>query len=534
MEYQLDDDIEFNLQKIIYKSGSDIITMFPIDYYFVENIYPVFIYKLEYNDISANITFYMSNGKTNGYRGNLLLPFLCIKSDDKYDSCPISDIKQNMYGLVYKLIGCDNINIHIINEKLKVNAINIINEKQKKNEVNILYDEIERLTTFSRVQGSGVITVLQRITDFAILLLNLANKKIISLNKKFIDTDNINDIINNIDTIDERLFVPYSNIDKSIIQFNQDSIQNFIQKPVNEIELNQIQNINKLPLIFRKLLVHKLHNLSKYIIDNKKFTIEYVNIKFSQLKKVSYNEFNNVLQICVNNQLRQEYKDNYIKFNEISTIFANLYKTDTKDDDINELRDIIKDGLCKKIEDNLKIYEIKCDNKLNNILFLTNLEKEHYNKIYNKYITFLFNPKMLNFLEEKNEIFQLKPEFVDKFTIKFRLSQIGIDNYERINTLIERIKLLLISYSYKDQEEINTTAVKNLDRELYKIINKNIIVNLIDDNIVLQYLTFLNESFYKLSKLCIQLYDISAKYEHKYLKYKYKYLELKNEKKIIL
>ena len=166
MEYQLDDDIEFNLQKIIYKSGSDIITMFPIDYYFVENIYPVFIYKLEYNDISANITFYMSNGKTNGYRGNLLLPFLCIKSDDKYDSCPISDIKQNMYGLVYKLIGCDNINIHIINEKLKVNAINIINEKQKKNEVNILYDEIERLTTFSRVQGSGVITVLQLILKY--------------------------------------------------------------------------------------------------------------------------------------------------------------------------------------------------------------------------------------------------------------------------------------------------------------------------------------------------------------------------------
>ena len=103
------------------------------------------------------------------------------------------------------------------------------------------------------------------------------------------------------------------------------------------------------------------------------------------------------------------------------TGFAKLYKTDTSDNAENELRDIIKDGICKRIEDNLKVYEIKCNNKFDMIVFLTNLEKDYNDKIYNKYINYLFNQEMLIYLTSVNGIYQIKSEFAKIIHRKYKL-----------------------------------------------------------------------------------------------------------------
>ena len=477
-------DTEFNLQKITYTNGTDIITMTPIDFFYVENLYPVIIYQLTYNDVSSNLTFYMSNGKTNGYRCNLLLPFLCFNAHDNYDSCPSSE-KYNSYGLLYKISGCDNININIINDK-------IIKSVKNKNEIQQLYNFAQK--------GTGIITVLPRITDFAILILNLANPKITSLR------------IKNIDDIDERLYIPFDSANISESQYDIHTKQDFL----TGIELSKISNINeinRISLEFRKYLTYKLYELSQYIHDEH-FKIEYIHKPFSEFKKMSYSEFNKLMQICLNYDINPHLRSNYAKFSEISTQFANIYKTNTFSQKENELRDVITGGICKKIEDSFTAFGLTCPKKLDVLKFLQNLHIT-YQKILAIYNS-IFSMEILNKLNTNNGVY-----------FKFNLTPIGIENYKEINKLLRQIGSLLLNNVYTDQEEINMKIAQNIDNELYKFEHKqlNIFTYITDDNIE-YYLKYIKDTYTKLEKLFENLYDSS--YRQKYLKYKQKYIKLKN------
>lgn len=191
----------FKLQKITYNINDDIndntnIILEPIEGYIVNNTQPVFIYKIKFNNTEAIIPLYMSDGKTNGFRSNMLFPFLCMKTDDVMDSCPESSSHIEMpFGVIYKLTGCNNINLDDMNKEIYDNTIKYYKQNPDKNPV-----EIDKLQYFKE-SGKGVFSVLDRITDFSIMILNLANYKFINL-PNLMDKDlPIFDI--------EKYFVPY-------------------------------------------------------------------------------------------------------------------------------------------------------------------------------------------------------------------------------------------------------------------------------------------------------------------------------------
>ena len=169
----------FDLQDITFTEGNDRFKMEPIEFYYTKRIRisrPIFFYKFTHeklddvtNKIEAIIPLYMSDGKTNSYRGNLLLPFLCIQSDDNTDSCPIDPYNRYPYGMVYKLDPCKDIDGVLIHKNIIDNIKRMYdtdgNEYEKTEEYINLHEK--------NLQGKDLFSVLPRMESFILFLLNI-------------------------------------------------------------------------------------------------------------------------------------------------------------------------------------------------------------------------------------------------------------------------------------------------------------------------------------------------------------------------
>jgi hypothetical protein len=105
--------------------------------YRIATIYKIY-YKDKNGEINTNIRYYLSDGKTNHFRSNLLLPFLCIREEDKDEintkdnnetNCLLS-ITENGYnarGLLYKLLACNHLTFIFFENRLKTEVNNIPN-----------------------------------------------------------------------------------------------------------------------------------------------------------------------------------------------------------------------------------------------------------------------------------------------------------------------------------------------------------------------------------------------------------------------
>jgi hypothetical protein len=114
--------------KIIIEFNNDTIILEPTEPSKVSSYY-IFIYNLKYinslhpeKNIVSEIPFYLSDGGTNKFRCNSLLPFICFNENDISKNKDISGIsgtcpivtenrKYTQIGLLFKYKSCRHVNL---------------------------------------------------------------------------------------------------------------------------------------------------------------------------------------------------------------------------------------------------------------------------------------------------------------------------------------------------------------------------------------------------------------------------------------
>ena len=365
---EINDD-EYNIiiqPKKIYYCSDEISKMFFI-------IYEIIIKNIKLNITKINyIPYYLSDGRTNGFKCNMLFPFLCVSTFDtiknKYPfdinqtNCPIiinTQTKHNPSGLVYKLIGCNNINIQkieysidkdIINYEKNIKKIIIDSENIKKeNPDEHIQQEIERnikinIEKLIRLdkeladleenfkQNNDMKTVLMRIISILDFLIAISTKKITNLSDKIINIDNLEEFEKY-----EHNFIP--TMEKSYI----DTIEE------KDIEL-------KYKKTYRKLLMRYFVYFNKLLSENSKIKISYKKYNYDTLDNII--QLNRILSICEGNNISYNAKKSFNSYILTSKIIHKIFKKN------NILRNILlKNDICKvtKIEDILNSWGSSCN-----------------------------------------------------------------------------------------------------------------------------------------------------------------------------
>ena len=491
-------DIKFYLPNIRYTFESNIFIFEPIKFLYIEGKFPVFIYKIKYNENEGFLPLYMSDGKTNGFRCNLLLPFICFKTVNENDTCPLSEMTHSN-GLVYKLKLCENYNVDEIKNMILTDSYKLefiknfyditeeVAEKIKTNEINDL--------KVLGLDGKGLMTILDRINNFILLIINLLNKKIIELEK-------------NKNVYDERFIIPTDNND--IIQYDiLYHIENLSHRePIKKSYIYRLKLIEYLILMKNELIKESSDILYYNFIEK----------NFSELEKINYEDYNKYINICVDNSIRENYNDNFMLINKISNDFIDLYKINIPE---SIFIDDFRQNQCNLV-DSFDLFHLTCNKNLKNIKSYFLKFSYLYNHLYEKYNTY----------------FDSRQEFYKKIIFESNITNADKESIENITRKYNDLFLSLFTY-IKNLKNININIeidILLLDEYVNYILNYNEIPD--DKNITKKHIenveSLLNEYYIKIEK---KFEEIKNKIEQsnqvfklKYLKYKNKYLKLKNNK----
>ncbi len=319
----------------------------PIEFYYTNSLpeektrHVIIFYEFTYinndNKISSIISLYLSDGKSNGFRGNLLLPFLCIESkNDKItedDFCPTKSKKTQ--GLLYKLKSCHDMNTHT----LFTDIIKNIKSEHTDYETTKEYTDLMKY----KPKGMGIFTVLQRIDSFILFFLNMVNAKIkyVYDNKDY----NINIFQPILETIQP-------------LQYNTDYDPQIVYNRDNKYDEYVFYLSN---LKFPKYMIKKFVEIYEKIVKDDKINITYINKDLNNpidFKPIDVTELNMKIKVCNENNIDQLYYNNYKIFNEISAHFLSLYELYSKDNPITKYID--KAQYCYTLNSSFKMFSITC------------------------------------------------------------------------------------------------------------------------------------------------------------------------------
>ena len=331
-------DTSIELQKIEYTF--DVNNKFiinPIGFYYTKSlpkepirrvvIFYEFIYINKKKLISSIIPLYLSDGKSNGYRGNLLLPFLCIESGNRSDTCPFKE--KITQGLLYKLKPCHDLD----SNKLFDSIIENIETKHPDYKTTTEYIELNKYNKL----GQGVYTVLPRMDSFILFFLNIVNSKI-----KYISENDF----------DIQIFQPL------FISLNDDNPQQYRKDYILKYTEDNVVNVSK--LLFAKNMIDKFLELYNSVISDDKLRVTYITKLLSEFKSIEVNELNKEIEVCRNKIINSDYYDNYKIFNEISLNFSSLYNNTTQ----NILSSFIANDIyCYTLKNSLEKFNISCSEK---------------------------------------------------------------------------------------------------------------------------------------------------------------------------
>ena len=333
-------DTPIELQKLEYTF--DVNNKFiinPIGFYYVRGlpkeltrrivIFYEFIYINKKKLISSIIPLYLSDGKSNGFRGNLLLPFLCIESGNRKDTCPFK--KKITPGLLYKLKPCHDLD----SDKLFDDIIQNIESVHPDYKTTTEYTDLIKL-------NGGIFTVLPRMDSFILFFLNIVNSKF-----KYISENNY----------DIRIFQPLLRFPMLPSVPDDDNPQQYTKDFVFDYPHDNIVNVSK--LLFAKCMIDKLLEFYKSAIVDDKLTVIYITKKLSEFKSIEVNELNKEIEVCRQNKINPEYYDNYKIFNEIGIKFSSLYKSTP-----NILSSFVADDMhCYTLDNSLEKFKISCSSE---------------------------------------------------------------------------------------------------------------------------------------------------------------------------
>lgn len=323
----------------------------------------VVLYKMVYNDREATVPYYLSDGHTNGIRGDFLAPFMCITQFEN-DGCPISFNKKN---LIYKYALCKNIDLRTIN-------ILLLNESKFETSLHKQY------FMNSSIGLRSFLPRFENLLDFIIT---------ISTNVK----------LNNFNGVDDSNFIPLYNTKCKISDVISNSTNNlytgiddvtyyskYPTKNVNHRLLNSLKSVYRTKILnYLKTIQHDLSTL-----ENNQYKITPFQTNLKHFKNISLKDFNKELDICNITQSNQ----NYQSYKLISKIFYDAFKmldfSGTK-----YIKKIFAEDVCKisSLQENITRWKAVCpDDKsplsalVLDVIKLNNLIEKYDNDPYNESI----------------------------------------------------------------------------------------------------------------------------------------------------
>ena len=486
-------DLILNIPYITYESNdkTNKFIIKPINFYFLNDKNPIILYEIIHNKISCVIPFYMSDGKTNGYRGNLLFPFLCISTNNLEDTCPIG-IKPQSNNIIFKYKSCKDFDSNQINEEI----INSIESTLQTYRQSIEYNKLLKIKI---EEGAGLLSIMDRIDTLLNFILAICTEKnsVIVEGFKGIDT--------------ARYFIPIDNNDP--IQFNI----NATLEPEDINSANFTTEINKSRTLFINKLQEILSEYFKLLDTTGNFNISYSEKILSKFIPINSTELNKILNICNNNQVGKEFELKNKIYNQICFNFSQILKTDQKNNQrmTNITSKILDDAECRQIEDSFKMFNITC-NKEDTIIqnlgsMLSSLYMDlnvHYWSIYDTQY------RLYNKLNEEDEILKENIRQLTQNTI----SMFNTMQYELMNNPMKFNKSKITT-------EFQQLFLSNIDSILEYTIEPPKTYEKFN-----VYYSFLLEKTAYIKTLFNSLYiNSDDNLKKKYLKYKQKYLKLKNK-----
>jgi hypothetical protein len=222
----------------------------------------------------SNIPYYISNGKTNQLRANLLFPFMCFNEEVTKYICPYTNSGNLAKGGLIKY--------EIINTLQTIKIANSINSK-----VDSKY--LETLKQISRNETIGILSVLGRINNLLDFLICINN--------------------NNIINYDEKNIMKYHPI---------------IENDNDELDMSKTEELDLYSHLFDKYKTYLLEVLQKYIINIRKFNFikfELVDISIDKeniITKSFFNKYKNIPNICKDHKINEESIKNINDYGKIS------------------------------------------------------------------------------------------------------------------------------------------------------------------------------------------------------------------------
>jgi hypothetical protein len=222
----------------------------------------------------SNIPYYISNGKTNQLRANLLFPFMCFNEEVTKDVCPYTHSGNLSQGglIKYELVNTLNTN----------KIANSINSKLESN-------YLDTLKKTSLSETISILSVLGRINNLLDFLICINN--------------------NNIINYDEKNIMKYHPI---------------IENDNDELDMSKREDLALYSYLFDKYKTYLLQILQKYIINIRKldfFKFELVDISIDKeniITKPFFNKYKNVPNICKNHRVNEESIKNINDYGKIS------------------------------------------------------------------------------------------------------------------------------------------------------------------------------------------------------------------------
>jgi len=447
--------------KILYSINEPdtlVINRLAIIYKLVLIDYTLPVVLLEYH-IESYTTYYISDGKTNNFRGNLLLPFLCIRDHEKEEqltkimndtSCLVSNISDNHpRGLLYKVNACNHLDFSNIHNRLV-----IAQDADNK----ILSDYLKQDPSV------GIMSVLPRMSNIVDFLLALSSKKISELNEQYnFVSDDLNDSdikIKNIKNesimpsdVVEYNFLSYDEIEKDIFDINiekdifdiniyDNDIKNLVARPISTIFFGNMQ------CVYRRLLIRQFAKWNQLIKNNG----DLIKIDYIRCDKIDVNlrSFNEILNVCKNNNYSETSQRQFVDYRKLSNnlnlkirdlasknenilnIFREIFIPQEKlVCSIEDLNTHMKNGwksdcdtminkLVNKQEDIMRLYQDIMENNinLNNVIFsdiMLVVFFKYYQLLDELKITNNINPElyseMINMCDNISEKIYTNPKF---------------------------------------------------------------------------------------------------------------------------
>lgn len=386
--------------------GSIIIT--PIHLYQITDhqVKYVVMYNLKYvnanpeiPNIEANIPYYISDGKTNKLRANMLYPFMCYSSMNEVKNCPYdtmrnSDRNPNVYsGLLLKYNTDGNINVDKLEEDLLHTFLSIYTGDSYERERIIMINKISN----KHDHANDLLSVLQRIPNLLDFMICITNDVIRDFDYTLQQTDIDNGKYRPLSKKQQRDGIEYT--DLSIFGEETEYYINQRQKDDSSSPLNNHFRLVILTILnkYYKLIAH--HK----IIDNQSIVLE--------PKMITVHTFNTIVNICHKDTAKINMKNYKMISNEMIDVIT------AKIDMIPTIPENDKLLLQSIIKQNKKTHVDDVDDDKMYIQLLTNWNAHCLSRSVSIHNTNVFEMNIEEIQQELSlyaEFIRTLPEFIQK------------------------------------------------------------------------------------------------------------------------